>query len=134
MHENTPHEVKHTLNESHSKTLTLARGTRWQGFPQGNRQSPEQLLRTGEYPAREAVGLQTATVDDRYDLRGRTTSPTGEKKEHPSLHAIRRPNQSMRFSRPDSLVDRARSVRRTTEYARGYSSHARWNVSMHPDG
>ena len=40
---------------------------------------PEELLRMGRYPTRGAVRLQTATVDDRYDLHSSTTSPTGAK-------------------------------------------------------
>ena len=63
--------------------------------------------------------LQTATVDDRYDLSDPTTSPIGAKKEHLSLHVL---TKSLRFSRPDFLVGRARSVRRITEDARCYSS------------
>ena len=92
---------------------------------------PEELLRMGRYPTRGAVRLQTATVDDRYDLSDPTTSPIGAKKEHLSLHVL---TKSLRFSRPDFLVGRARSVRRTTEDARGYSSPPRWTASAHPDG
>ena len=96
--------------------------TRWQGSPRGDRHSPELLLRTGGYPARGAVRLQTAAVGNRYDIRGPKTLPTGEKKEHPSLHVLRRSRQSsIRSSRPAALVDRARPVRRTTKYARRYS-------------
>ena len=59
--------------------------------------------------------------------------PIGAKEEHPSLHVLRRPHQGIRFSPPDSLMDRARSVRRTTKYARGYSPLPRWNACTHPD-
>ena len=112
----------------------LARDTLWQGSPQGNRQSSEQVLRTGRYPARGTVRLQTATVDNLYDLSGPTTSPTGAKREHLSVNVFRRPHQRIQFSRPDSRVGRARSVPRSTEDARGYSSLPRWNASVHPDG
>ena len=111
----------------------FACSTRWQGAPQGDRLKPEQSLRTGRYPAKRAVWLQTATVDDRDDRRILTTS-TGAKKEHPSLHVLRRPHQSIRFDRPDSLVGRACSVWRTTEDARGSSSLPRTNASAHTDG
>ena len=54
----------------------------------------------------------------------------GTKEGHPSLHVFRRPHQGIRFCRRDSLVGRARSVRRTIKYAQGYSPLARWNACL----
>ena len=61
---------------------------------------------------------QMSTID--VILRDSTTAPIGTKEEHPSSHVFRRPRQDIRFSRPDSLVNRARTVFwRTTKDDRG---------------
>ena len=75
---------------------------------------------------------QRSTIDMIFVVR--RLHQFGTKVGHSSLHVFRQPRQGIRFSRLDSLVGRARSVRRTTKDARGFSPLPRWNACAHPDG
>ena len=90
----------------------FARGTRWQGSPQRSRQSPLQLLRTGRYLTTGAVRLHGRRLIDMILVVLRLHQLSRNKSTPLFMFSSTSPRRTY-DCQPDSLVDRARSVRRT---------------------